>query len=88
MAGSYWLPDQPHAASKSRMCAGTGASTVTGGLFFEIGTETDVLVEQPGKGRASFYGAVRFNETAEAGTVRRMRLIQSDGRYLVGVMVE
>lgn len=43
MAGSYWLPEssfQPHALSNSRICAGTGAVIVTGGLFFEIGTTT------------------------------------------------
>jgi hypothetical protein len=31
---------KPQAASFSRMCPGTGAITVTGALFFEIGTVT------------------------------------------------
>ena len=31
-------PFHPHAVSASRMCAGTGAVTATGGLFLEIGT--------------------------------------------------
>jgi hypothetical protein len=29
-----------HALSNSRMCGGTGAAIVTGGLFLEIGTTT------------------------------------------------
>ena len=47
----------------------------------------EVLIERPGIGRAAFYAAVGFADGAEAGSVRRMRLVGSDARRLVGVPV-
>jgi threonylcarbamoyladenosine tRNA methylthiotransferase MtaB len=57
-------------------------------LAARIGTETDVLIERPGMGRAAFYAAVGFDASGAEGVVRRMRLVGSDGRSLVGVPVQ
>ena len=54
-------------------------------LAARVGSETEVLVEQPGLGRAAFYGAVRFSGPDAVGSVRRMRLAAGDGRSLTGV---
>jgi threonylcarbamoyladenosine tRNA methylthiotransferase MtaB len=84
------MPPVPDAIVKERALRlrQAGEVALAAELRSRIGTETDVLVEQPGKGRASFYGAVRFYEIAETGAVWRMRLIDNDGRNLVGVPVE
>jgi tRNA A37 methylthiotransferase MiaB len=54
-------------------------------LQSRVGSETDVLIERPGIGRAEFYAAVRFTAPSDTGSVRRMRLVGSDGNSLVGV---
>ena len=55
-------------------------------LSWRIGSETDVLIESPGRGRASFYGIVSFpSGTGAVGSVQRMRLVDSDGQSLSGV---
>ncbi len=53
-------------------------------LSSRIGSETDVLIEQPGIGRAAFYAAVSFAAAGTEGSVRRMRLVGSNGRTLIG----
>jgi threonylcarbamoyladenosine tRNA methylthiotransferase MtaB len=63
-------------------------SALAAELTARIGSETEVLIERPGRGRASFYAFVDFSAAGEPGTVRRMRLIDSDGRNLFGVPVE
>src|SRR5579871_1697225 len=60
------------------------AAALAAALEARIGAESDVLVEQPGRGRAAFYASVTVPEAAVPGTVRRMRLVASDGRTLVG----
>ncbi|MGA8760326.1 MAG: tRNA (N(6)-L-threonylcarbamoyladenosine(37)-C(2))-methylthiotransferase MtaB [Stellaceae bacterium] len=90
------MPPVPGAAVKER--AGrlrqAGEAALSADLNSRIGSETDVLIEQPGKGRASFYAAVEVVGSGglaaggEVGTVRRMRLVDSDRRSLVGVAVE
>jgi threonylcarbamoyladenosine tRNA methylthiotransferase MtaB len=57
-------------------------------LSARIGSETGVLIERPGCGRAEFYAAVSFAAEDAEGTVRRMRLVDSTGRNLVGVPVQ
>ncbi len=56
-------------------------------LRSRVGSETEVLIERPGIGRAAFYAAVGFTGSGAAGSVQRMRLIDSDARSLVGVPV-
>ena len=64
-----------------------GAAALAAELRSRIGSQTQVLVERPGIGRAAFYAEVGFADGAEAGSVRPMRLVGSDARRLVGVPV-
>ena len=57
-------------------------------LSNRIGSETDVLIERPGMGRATFYAAVSFSAPGDAGSVRRMRLVGVSGRNLIGAAVQ
>ncbi|MGH7065443.1 MAG: MiaB/RimO family radical SAM methylthiotransferase, partial [Stellaceae bacterium] len=56
-------------------------------LRARIGSETEVLIERAGLGRAAFYARVAFTGVGEAGRVQRMRLVGSDGAQLVGAPV-
>jgi threonylcarbamoyladenosine tRNA methylthiotransferase MtaB len=64
-----------------------GEATLASELRSRVGSETEVLIERPGTGRAAFYAAVGFTGSGAAGSVQRMRLIDSDARSLVGVPV-
>jgi len=64
-----------------------GEAALAAELSARIGSETDVLIERPGMGRATFYAAVGFMTRAVEGTVRSMRLVGSDGCSLTGVPV-
>jgi len=57
-------------------------------LSTRIGSETDVLIERPGLGRAPFYAPVNFSGPGVPGSVLRMRLIGVGGRNLIGVPVQ
>jgi threonylcarbamoyladenosine tRNA methylthiotransferase MtaB len=65
-----------------------GERALAAHLSSRIGDETDVLIERQGRGRAEFYAAVDFAEPATVGSVRRMRLIDSNRNSLVGVPVQ
>jgi threonylcarbamoyladenosine tRNA methylthiotransferase MtaB len=65
-----------------------GATVLAAELRSRVGSETDVLIERPGIGRAAFYGAVSFSAPGAAGSVRRMRLVGSNANCLVGVPVQ
>jgi threonylcarbamoyladenosine tRNA methylthiotransferase MtaB len=84
------MPPMPEAVVRERAARlrRAGEAALTAELKSRIGGETDVLIEQKGKGRASFYAAVVFTETGEVGGVRRMHLVGSNGPNLVGVPVE
>jgi len=57
-------------------------------LSTRIGSETDVLIERPGLGRAPFYAPVNFSGPGVPGSVLRMRLIGVGERNLIGVPVQ
>ena len=84
------MPPTPEAIVKERAARlrRAGEAALTAELNSRIGGETDVLIEQKDRGRASFYAAVVFTETGEVGGVRRMRLVGGNGPNLVGVPVE
>ena len=65
-----------------------GERALAAHLSSRIGGETDVLIERQGRGRAEFYAAVDFAESATVGSVRRMRLVDSKRNSLVGVPVQ
>ncbi|MGH7113511.1 MAG: tRNA (N(6)-L-threonylcarbamoyladenosine(37)-C(2))-methylthiotransferase MtaB [Stellaceae bacterium] len=64
-----------------------GAAALAAELKSRVGSETDVLIESPGRGRAAFYAEIGFADCAAAGSVRRMRLIDSNARSLIGAPV-
>jgi threonylcarbamoyladenosine tRNA methylthiotransferase MtaB len=83
------MPAVPGAAVKERAARLRWAAkaALAAELSSRIGCQTDVLIEQPGRGRASFYAPVNFSGTGEPGAVRSMRLVDSDGSNLFGVPV-
>jgi threonylcarbamoyladenosine tRNA methylthiotransferase MtaB len=74
-----------HRAARLRAA---GDAALAAELSSRIGSETDVLIEQPGIGRAAFYAAVSFTTSGNEGSVRRMRLVGSNGRNLIGEPVQ
>ena len=83
------MPQLPDAVIKERAARlrTAGEIALAAELSNRIGSETDVLVERPGMGRATFYAAVSFAEPEDAGSVRRMRLVGASGRNLIGAAV-
>jgi threonylcarbamoyladenosine tRNA methylthiotransferase MtaB len=84
------MPQLPDAVIKERAARlrAAGEIALAAELSNRIGSETDVLVERPGMGRATFYAAVSFAESGDAGSVRRMRLVGASGRNLIGAAVQ
>src|SRR5215469_7515251 len=81
------MPQLPHPIVKeraTRLRAAAGAA-LAAELSSRVGSETEVLIERPGIGRAEFYAAVGFTAPEPPGTVRRMRIVGSSGGSLVGV---
>ena len=64
-----------------------GKAALAAELEARIGSETAVLIERHGRGRAEFYAEISFEGAAKAGAVQPMRLIESNGSSLVGVPV-
>jgi len=65
-----------------------GAAALAAELSTRIGSETNVLIERPGVGRATFYAPVSFMGPDSPGSLRRMRVIGTDGANLMGVAVQ
>ena len=78
----------PAVKERTARLRAAGKAALAAELQSRVGSETDVLTERPGMGRAEFYAAVNFTASGTAGSVRRMRLIDSSGRSLVGVPVQ
>jgi threonylcarbamoyladenosine tRNA methylthiotransferase MtaB len=64
-----------------------GTAALGAELQSRIGSESAVLIERPGVGRAEFYASVECDGAHPVGSVRPMRLIAARGRNLVGVPV-
>ena len=62
-----------------------GAAMLDAELNSRIGSESLVLIERPGVGRAEFYAPVECDTAPPVGSVRRMRFTGCSGRNLVGV---
>jgi threonylcarbamoyladenosine tRNA methylthiotransferase MtaB len=84
------MPQLPGPIIKERAARlrAAGDAALAAELSSRIGSETDVLIERPGIGRAAFYAAVSFTAAAIEGSVRRMRLVGSNGRNLIGEPVQ
>jgi threonylcarbamoyladenosine tRNA methylthiotransferase MtaB len=61
-----------------------GAAALKGELERRVGSDSEVLIERPGIGRAGFYAPVACPETLPAGTVADMRFNAASARQLVG----
>jgi threonylcarbamoyladenosine tRNA methylthiotransferase MtaB len=84
------MPQLPGAVIKERAARlrTAGEAALAADLSARVGSETDVLIEQPGLGRAAFYAPVSFTGSGDAGSVRRMRLIGASERNLIGAAVQ
>ena len=80
------LPD-PLVKERAARLRSAGQASLAAELASRVGSETDVLIEQDERGRAEFYAAVRFAASGAAGSIRRMRLVDSSGGSLVGVPI-
>src|SRR5205085_10356246 len=61
------LPDGVIRERAARLRA-AGEAALAAELFARVGSETDVLIERPGMGRAAFYAPVRFVGPEPAGS--------------------
>jgi threonylcarbamoyladenosine tRNA methylthiotransferase MtaB len=88
------MPAVPDAVVKERAARlrRAGEAALAAELGSRVGGETEVLIERPGFGHAAFYGEVGCSTDGsgwrDLGSLQRMRLVDSDGRRLVGVPVE
>lgn len=62
-----------------------GAAALAAALSARIGGTDAILIERPGRGRATFYAAVAFTGEGEPGTIRPMRFAAGAADYLIGV---
>jgi threonylcarbamoyladenosine tRNA methylthiotransferase MtaB len=84
------MPQLPGAVIKERAARLRSAAreALVAELSSRVGTETDVLIERAGMGRAAFYAPVSFLDPQPVGSVQRMRLVGSNGQDLIGVAVQ
>ena len=84
------MPQVPGAVIKERAARlrGAGQAGLAAELSSRIGSETDVLVERAGMGRAEYYAPVNFATPGAAGAICRMRIVGTNGRNLIGEPVE
>jgi threonylcarbamoyladenosine tRNA methylthiotransferase MtaB len=83
------MPQLPGNVVKERAARlrAAGAAALAADLSARVGSETEILVEGPGMGRAACYAQVGFATPATPGSIERMRLVASTGHSLVGVPV-
>ncbi|HEY8872761.1 MAG TPA: tRNA (N(6)-L-threonylcarbamoyladenosine(37)-C(2))-methylthiotransferase MtaB [Stellaceae bacterium] len=77
--------DSPLVRERAARLRSVGAVALGADLAARIGSESAVLVERPGLGRAEFYASVELGGMHPVGSVRRMRMVGANGRNLVGV---
>jgi threonylcarbamoyladenosine tRNA methylthiotransferase MtaB len=84
------MPQLPAGVIKERAARlrAAGAAALAAELSTRVGSETDVLIERPGMGRAPFYAAVSLTAPGVVGSVQRMRLIEASGHHLLGAAVQ
>jgi threonylcarbamoyladenosine tRNA methylthiotransferase MtaB len=84
------MPQLPDAVIKQRAAKlrATGQAALAAELSTRVGSETDVLIERPGMGRAAFYAPVSFTGSGDTGSVRRVRLVGATARNLIGAAVQ
>jgi threonylcarbamoyladenosine tRNA methylthiotransferase MtaB len=80
--------DRGEVKERAARLRAAGAAALAAELRSRVGSETDVLVERPGRGRTAFYAEVDFADCAPAASVRRMRLTDCNAHQLFGVPLE
>jgi threonylcarbamoyladenosine tRNA methylthiotransferase MtaB len=83
------MPQLPGSVVRERAARlrDAGEAGLTAELSSRIGSETEVLIERAGLGRAAFYAAVSCSTQYPEGSIRRMRMVGCSGRNLIGVPV-
>jgi threonylcarbamoyladenosine tRNA methylthiotransferase MtaB len=61
-----------------------GAAALRRDLQSRIGSEAEVFIERPGRGRASFYAEVASDASLAPGTLHQMRFVGASARTLTG----
>ena len=81
------MPQLPEVVIKERAARlrAAGEAALAAELSSRIGSQTEVLIERPGHGRAAFYAKVRCATRDPEGSIRPMRLVEHSGRNLIGV---
>ena len=74
--------DRSVVKDRARRLREHGASALASRLRALVGTEQDVLVEEPGTGRTPCFAPVRLPNDLPSGTLVRTRIDSSDGRNL------
>ena len=64
-----------------------GRAALDADLNTRVGSESAVLVERPGVGRAEFYAPVKLDTAHPVGSIERLRLVAARGGNLVGAPV-
>ena len=70
---------------RARRLRDRGEAALAAELQRRVGSESAVLIEAPGRGRADCYAGVRIAGPAEAGSVHRMRFVGVAQSQLIGV---
>jgi threonylcarbamoyladenosine tRNA methylthiotransferase MtaB len=84
------MPQLPHPVVRERAARlrSVAEAALASELASRVGSETEVLVERPGIGRAEFYAIVEFASPEAPGTVRRMQIVGNGARSLTGVPIQ
>jgi threonylcarbamoyladenosine tRNA methylthiotransferase MtaB len=64
-----------------------GRTALDADLESRIGSDSAVLVERPGVGRAEFYASVNVDAAHPVGSIERLRLVAARGGNLVGASI-
>lgn len=80
------MPQVPRQTIKARAAAlrAAGDGALAAHCAARVGTVQDVLVEQPGIGRAPDFAPVRFAGAAEPGAIVRLRIAGATEKHLIG----
>ena len=81
------MPQLPKALVRERAARlrAAGAAALERALGARVGTEAQVLIEQPGFGRSEHYAPVAVDGGAAPGTVVRTQLIGATAERLIGI---
>jgi threonylcarbamoyladenosine tRNA methylthiotransferase MtaB len=81
------MPQMPGAVVRDRAARlrERAAQALAADLAARIGSDTEILVERPGEGRAAFYAPVAIDASLKPGSVVPVRLVAAEAKRLLGV---